>query len=217
MQNGMGQNATPQQPGQKQPNVTPEQTRARPQPTNNRAQPTNPSPAAAAKNLKRPSSDDNIDVPESAKPAPTTNATQQAQPQQVRGPLNPQQIATLSPEQRAKYEQMMKAQMNKAGQMQLQAGQTQPQAGQMQPQTQNEIMARLKALGQEEQRQSMLENMPEISMSPQEHGETASKLQRIVVDMSKIGRGLSKWYGLTHDDKRAKLFFRTVSFYIQIS
>jgi hypothetical protein len=141
-------------------------------------------------------------VPESAKPAPTTNATQQAQPQQVRGPLNPQQIATLSPEQRAKYEQMMKAQMSKAGQMQLQAGQTQPQ---------NEIMARLKALGQEEQRQSMLENMPEIPMSPQEHGETASKLQRIVVDMSKIGRGLSKWYGLTHDDKRAKLFFRTVS------
>ncbi|KAH7252415.1 hypothetical protein BKA59DRAFT_160333 [Fusarium tricinctum] len=198
--NSMGQNATPQQPGQKQPNVSPEQTRARPQPTNNRAQPTNPSPAAPPKNLKRPSSDDNIDVPEAAKPAPTTNATQQAQPQQVRGPLNPQQIATLSPEQRAKYEQMMKAQMSKAGQMQLQAGQTQPQ---------NEIMARLKALGQEEQRQSMLENMPEIPMSPQEHGETASKLQRIVVDMSKIGRGLSKWYGLTHDDKRAKLFFRT--------
>lgn len=111
--------------------------------------------------------------------------------------LTPQQIAQLTPEQRAKYEAMMRAQMNKAGQIPPQGG--------------SEILARLKSLGQEEQRQSVKENDPEIPMSQQEYQETAEKLKKIVVDMSKIGRGLSRWYGLTRDDQRAKMFFRTVS------
>jgi hypothetical protein len=117
--------------------------------------------------------------------------------------LTPQQIAALTPEQRAKYEAMMRAQMNKAGQMPPQGG--------------NEILARLKALGQEEQRQSVRENDPEIPMSQQEYQETADKLKKIVVDMSKIGRGLSRWYGLTRDDQRAKMFFRTVSLRLVVS
>jgi hypothetical protein len=198
--NNMGPTNAAQQAAQKQPSVTPEQARnARPQPANNRAQPPNPSPASAPKNLKRPSNDDTIDVPETAKAAPARPASQPNQPQQAQGPrmLTPQQIAALTPEQRAKYEAMMRAQMNKAGQMPPQGG--------------NEILARLKALGQEEQRQSVRENDPEIPMSQQEYQETADKLKKIVVDMSKIGRGLSRWYGLTRDDQRAKMFFRTVS------
>ncbi|KAL5626839.1 hypothetical protein FOBRF1_001182 [Fusarium oxysporum] len=196
--NNMGPTNAAQQAAQKQPSVTPEQARnARPQPANNRAQPPNPSPASAPKNLKRPSNDDTIDVPETAKAAPARPASQPNQPQQAQGPrmLTPQQIAALTPEQRAKYEAMMRAQMNKAGQMPPQGG--------------NEILARLKALGQEEQRQSVRENDPEIPMSQQEYQETADKLKKIVVDMSKIGRGLSRWYGLTRDDQRAKMFFRT--------
>lgn len=72
-------------------------------------------------------------------------------------------------------------------------------------------LARLKAIGQEEQRGSSQEVMVDIPMNPQEHSDTAAKLQRIVVDMGKIGRGLSKWYAITRDDQRAKMFFRTVS------
>ncbi|KAF9765425.1 hypothetical protein IL306_002290, partial [Fusarium sp. DS 682] len=179
--NTMGPNNAAQQTAQKQTSVTPEKTRnARPQPANTRAKPPNPSPASAPKNLKRPSNDDTIDVPEAAKAAPARPASQPNQPQQPQGPrmLTPQQVAQLSPEQRAKYEAVMRAQMNKAGQMQPQGG--------------NEILARLKALGQEEQRQSVRENDPEIPMSPQEYHETAEKLKKIVIDMSKIGRGLSR-------------------------
>ncbi|EXM13004.1 hypothetical protein V3481_017379 [Fusarium oxysporum f. sp. vasinfectum] len=134
---------------------------------------------------------------QAAKAASARPASQPNQPQQHQGPrmLTPQQLAALTPEQRAKYEVRMRAQMNKAGQMPPQGG--------------NEIMARLKALGQEEQRQFVRENDPEIPMSQQEYQETADKLKRIVVDMSKISRGLGKWYGLTRDDQRAKMFFRT--------
>ncbi|KAK6706997.1 hypothetical protein SNK04_008005 [Fusarium graminearum] len=190
----MGQNAMPQQAGQKQPTVTPEQMRnARPQPANNRAQPPNPSPAAPVKNLKRPSNDDALDVPETTKQVPTRPASQpnqqQQQPQPPR-PMNPQDLNSLTPEQRA----LVKAQMNRTGQT--------PQ------QLANETMARLKALGQEEQRMSMQEVMNDIPMSQEEHDEMAAKLTKIVVDMTKIGRGLTKWYNITRDDTRAKLFFR---------
>ncbi|KAH7188320.1 uncharacterized protein B0J16DRAFT_317989 [Fusarium flagelliforme] len=192
--NAMGQNATPQQPGQKQPTVTPEQTRnARPQPANNRAQPPNPSPAAAPKNLKRPSSDDSIDVPEPTKQIPARPASQPNQQQQPQGPrpINPQDLASLPPEQRA---QILRVQMSKAGTLPPQAG--------------NETMARLKALGQEEQRKSIQEVMNDIPMTQEEHNEMAAKLTKIVVDMTKIGRGLTKWYNITRDDARAKMFFR---------
>jgi hypothetical protein len=188
----MGHNATPQQGGQKQPTVTPEQMRnARPQPVNNRAQPPNPSPAPAAKNLKRPSNDDALDVPEATKQVPARPASQpnqQQQPQAAR-PMNPQDLSSLTPDQRA---QLLKVQMSRAG---IQ------QPG-------NETMARLKALGQEEQRKSMQEVMNDIPMSQEEHNEMAAKLTKIVVDMTKIGRGLTKWYNITRDDTRAKLFFR---------
>jgi hypothetical protein len=50
--------------------------------------------------------------------------------------------------------------------------------------------------------------MNSIPMSQEEHDEMAAKLTKIVVDMTKIGRGLTKWYNLTRDDTRAKLFFR---------
>jgi hypothetical protein len=70
---------------------------------------------------------------------------------------------------------------------------------------------RLKMIGQEEQEQFAQESTPDIPMGPEEYAETAVKLKRIVVDMAKVGRGLSKWYSLTQDDARAKMFFRTVS------
>lgn len=82
-------------------------------------------------------------------------------------------------------------------------------AGQMQAGQDN--MNRLRILGQEEARNSQSEVLPDIPMNSHEYSDTGVKLQRIVVDMSKIGRGLSKWYSITRDDERAKMFFRTVS------
>ncbi|KAF5231675.1 hypothetical protein FAUST_9142 [Fusarium austroamericanum] len=95
---------------------------------------------------------------------------------------------------REQTQTLVKAQMNRTGQT--------PQ------QLANETMARLKALGKEEQRISMQEVMNDIPMSQEEHDEMAAKLTKIVVDMTKIGYGLTKWYNITRDDTCAKLFFR---------
>jgi hypothetical protein len=53
--------------------------------------------------------------------------------------------------------------------------------------------------------------MPNIKMTVGEWSETAQKLHRYARDMAKIGRGLAKWYKVTEDDDRARLFFRMVS------
>lgn len=76
-----------------------------------------------------------------------------------------------------------------------------------------ENLARLKSIGQEEQYSFLQQSMPDIPMSSHERQKTAQRLQIMVDDMSKIGRGLSTWYSLTGDDDRARLFFRAVSEY----
>jgi hypothetical protein len=203
--NPMAQAAAMQNTGQKQPGATPEQAR-RSQPPNNRAQGPTPSPAQPPKNLKRSTPDDVAEAAAAAaaaqKPAGQARPpSQPGQPMQKPIPrLNPQQIAALNPEQRNKYEQYIKMQMANKG---LQ--------GSNPNQATNESLARLRVIGQEVQRQFATEAMPDIMMSPQDHADTANKLQRIVQDMTNIGRGLSKWYALTRDDARAKMFFRTVS------
>lgn len=143
-----------------------------------------PSPAQAGKTLKR-SSDDLAD-----------GAATPSQQQQPRRPSQSQ-----GPKSQPSPEEQKKRQM--AG------GQT---PGQQPAQMQgSDNLARLKVIGQEEQRSFSQQTMPDIPMSPQEHAGTAERLERIVLDMSKIGRGLSRWYALTQDDTRARLFFKTVS------
>ncbi|KAK2594946.1 hypothetical protein QQS21_007349 [Conoideocrella luteorostrata] len=151
----------------------------------NQAQPT--------KSLKRPSTDD---VADTSVTAPTARPASQSNQQLPKGvaSLTPQQIANLSPERRARYEQLIKAQMT--GQNQSQ----QPNA---------EAINRLRTISQEEAKQFGLEMMSDISMSPQEYSETCVKIQRLAGDMTKVSRGLTKWYLLTRDDARAKMFFRT--------
>lgn len=81
----------------------------------------------------------------------------------------------------------------------------------MQQAASTEALNRLKQLSLEEQRKFSQESLPEIPMNQQEHNDTAAKLQRISMDMKKVGRGLTKWYSISRDDTRAKMFFRTVS------
>lgn len=207
---------------QSQPNLTPQQTQAQTMPNamsqtasmqvvaqkqqpnanqarNNQSQP--------AKNLKRSNPDDGADTANmkaslsAARQPPAPAVAAASQPAQPPGQrpgakfppqLTAQQEAQLNPEQRARYEQLLRMQGKAPG-------------------PPSESLMRLKMIGQEEQKQFAQESTPDIPMSPEEYAETATKLKRIVVDMGKVGRGLSKWYSLTQDDARAKMFFRTVS------
>ncbi|KJK77384.1 hypothetical protein H634G_07123 [Metarhizium anisopliae BRIP 53293] len=188
----MAQTASMQPTGQRQPGQAAANAQAR---INSQTQPT-------PKSLKRPSTDDAADTAATSNtstPAPTRPISQpnQSMPKQVQT-LSPQQIALLSPEQRVKYEQFMKLQLT-----------SQTQGGNVGSQPTADALARLRAISQEEQRQFSQESMPEMSMNPQELGETGVKLQRIAQDMNKVSRGLTKWYSITRDDARAKMFFRT--------
>lgn len=169
-------------------------------------------PAPAKNNLKRPSTDDAADVAEPSNAAasgPSRPASQPNQQQGTKGPqLTPQQVQALNPAQRAKYEQYLKMQM---------AGQGQQAAAMMQQQVGQEGVNRLRQLSGEEVRAFKEQPTPEIAMSPQERNETAAKLQRIATDMGKVGRGLTKWYSITRDDARAKIFFRTVSRFLSLA
>ncbi|TQW00043.1 hypothetical protein IF1G_02257 [Cordyceps javanica] len=158
-----------------------------------------------AKNLKRPSTDDpaggdnTADGGNGAAAAATTTATVNsvgARPNNnvtgaKRGPpqLSAQQIASMTPEQKAKYEAFLRQ-----------------QTASMQPGT--ESINRLKAIGQEAARQLLQEPMADIPMSPQELEETGARLNKIVIDMGKVGRGLSRWFAITGDEGRASMFFK---------
>jgi hypothetical protein len=211
---------------QSQPNLTPQQTQAQTMPNamsqtasmqavNQKQQPNanqaRNNQSQPAKNLKRSNPDDGADTVNMKAslsaarqpPAPTMTATTATTSQPTQPPgqrpgakfppqLTAQQEAQLKPEQRARYEQLLRMQSKAPG-------------------PPSESLVRLKMIGQDEQKQFAQESTPDIPMSPEEYAETAAKLKRIVVDMGKVGRGLSKWYSLTQDDARAKMFFRTVS------
>ncbi|KZL82779.1 c2h2 type zinc finger domain protein [Colletotrichum incanum] len=166
----------------------------RPTPNNNQTQPPNPSPATQQKSLKRPSTDEPADVPQAATQQPQRPA---AVPGLMRPlpNLTPEQIASMTPEQKAKYEAM------KSRQQAMQA------ANSGIAPTENDF-DKLRRIGQEEQRLMMTEHMPDIPMSPEQRQETCAKLMKIVVDMGKIGKALGRWYAATRDDARAKSYFR---------
>lgn len=194
----MAQTASMQSSGQR-----PQQGQANNTNFNNNQSRANNQPQTA-KSLKRPNSDEAADTsttsnvvasaaaPPPPPPRPASHANQL--PKGV-PTLSPSQLSSLNPEQRAKYEQLLKLQ-GTANFMQ------QPSA---------DALNRLRAISLEEQRQFNQEAMPEIPMSSQERMDTSVKLQRIALDMNKVSRGLTKWYSITGDDARAKMFFRTVS------
>ncbi|KAJ6446668.1 PHD finger domain-containingprotein [Purpureocillium lavendulum] len=211
-QPGQQQNRTPQPQNQAGPNAAMRQTAAMTQAGNQRQQPNQASeqarnnrPAAAKNNLKRPSTDDAADTTEPSNVAnsgPSRPASQPNQQQGLKAPqFSAQQLASMPPAQRAKYEQFLKMQMAGQGQ-QATAMMQQQQAG-------NEAVNRLRQFSSEELRAFKEQSAPEIAMSPQERSDTAAKLQRIAGDMTKVSRGLTKWYSITRDDARAKMFFRT--------
>ncbi|KAG6251237.1 hypothetical protein E4U23_000825 [Claviceps purpurea] len=162
---------------------------------------TQPQPA---KSLKRPNPDDAADTPSMPHTAPRPAPPPPSQPSQQipKGvpTLSPSQLSALGPADRAKYDQLVKLQTPPQSQGPVVVNNIQ------QPTT--ESLNRLRAIMVEEQRQVGLESMYEVRMSPQERSETGAKLQRIAAEINKFGRVLTRWYALTGDDVRAKMFFR---------
>ncbi|GKT88666.1 LOW QUALITY PROTEIN: C2H2 type zinc finger domain protein [Colletotrichum tofieldiae] len=163
----------------------------RPTPNNNQPQPL----TLTGNSAEEPqATDEPADVPQAATQQPQRPA---AVPGQMRAlpNLTPEQIASMTPEQKAKYEAM------KSRQQAMQA------ANPGIAPTENDF-DKLRRIGQEEQRLMMTEHMPDIPMSPEQRQETCAKLMKIVVDMGKIGKALGRWYAATRDDARAKSYFR---------
>lgn len=164
--------------------------RAPQNPPQNRAPaPPQPSPATVQKSLKRPMPDDASDVQDATATAnqrpnssqPSARPSGQAQP-------TPEQLASLTPEQRQKWEQL---QRNR------------------QKQQSSEDVNRLKVLSAEEARALASDPMPDILMPVEEKKYVAGKITKMADDLKKVGKGLGKWYAITHDDSRARMFFRT--------
>ncbi|KAI1821789.1 hypothetical protein F4861DRAFT_517466 [Xylaria intraflava] len=170
------------------------QVRNAKQPQNNRPAQNVPVATTSKNGTKRPISDDVTEVPN-----PSSTPTQRPHPQQHQsGPhpvqtqipqVGPEKIAAANPEQRQKYEAMLKNRQSAPNQM-------------------SEEMLRLQAIGREEYQTSSKEQLPDILMTPEQYRDTAQRLQAMNGEMDKIRKVLGRWYALTHDDARARLFFK---------
>lgn len=150
------------------------------------------SPPAPVKNLKRASSDDVVEVPNPNAPQPS--APQQSQGQ--KGPLQPprltdQQIAALSAEDRKKYEQSQRM-------FHLSRGQQQQQAEEQ-----------LRAIMQEEAQRR--DPLPDIPMDQETKQTMVNLLRQLQVPLINVGKAVPRWFHITRDVARARLFVRTVS------
>ena len=167
---------------------------ARP-PTSGRPAPPASSPAQPPKNnLKRASSDDVVEVPNPNTQQQNRPAPQPTQEQPMKQPrtLTPQQIASLDPEGRKRYEQAM--QMWRANQM---------------AQANTEDMNKLKLISQEEAQRAR-EPLPDIPMDPETKATMINLLRQIQQPLTNVAKAVPRWFAVTHDENRARIFFRAV-------
>ncbi|KAI0527883.1 hypothetical protein F5B22DRAFT_640859 [Xylaria bambusicola] len=155
------------------------------QPQNNNT-PSVTVPPTVKTGTKRPMPDDGTEVPNPSRTP--VQRSQQIPPQMPH--FTAEQLATLTPEQRQKYEAMVRSR------------QSAPTA-QM-----SEDMLRLKAIGQEQHQAGVKEQLPDIPMTPEQYQDTAQKVQNMCIEMNKVSKVLGRWYSATHDDARARLFFK---------
>ncbi|KAI0481694.1 hypothetical protein F4859DRAFT_529450 [Xylaria cf. heliscus] len=162
---------------------------------NNRATPTVPTAPTAKTGTKRPHPDD---APEAPNPSGTpVSRPHSQQPQAGASSIPPQipqasqeQLAAMSPEQRQKYEAMVKSR---------QAAPT----SQM-----SEDMIRLRTIGQEQYQIEFKEQLPDIPMTPEQLRDTGHKIQALSGEMNKMSKLLARWYAFARDDGRAALYFK---------
>lgn len=174
--------------------------------------PPNPSPATTAKNLKRPNPDDGGDaaaqqstVAQRAAPQPGTQPTGGPKPTM-------EQLMKLSPEQLSKFSKEQLAKLTPEQIQYVMRNRTKP----------NEIVDRLRALASEAQRIVMQESAVQVEkplvLSPAEFNETRAKLLKAVERIQQLrgAANIAKWYQLTKDDSRARMFFKTVCTHVLI-
>ncbi|KAI0880826.1 uncharacterized protein GGS22DRAFT_80735 [Annulohypoxylon maeteangense] len=176
------------------------------QPQSNRPQPNQPTAPPQKTGLKRASTDDVVEVPN-----PSSTPVQRPPSQQAKASgnvppipqLNAAQLASLSPEQRAKIEAMIKSRQAAAA-----AGGAAGAVAVAQQPPMSEEMQRLKTIGHEEHINAAKESYHEIPMTTEQYQDMAQKIQSMVGEMAKISKILGRWYTLTRDDNRARMFFR---------
>ncbi|KAM3067916.1 hypothetical protein ACMFMG_011398 [Clarireedia jacksonii] len=149
------------------------------------------SPAQPAKNnLKRASSDDVVEVPNpNGQQRP---AQQTAQKPPVLRTLPPEAVAKLTPDRKKQYEALLRQQY----------------AARQQQNINSEDAAKLREIMTEENQRAM-EHLPDIPMDQETKKTMVTLLRDIVNPTNNLGRAIHKWYAVTHDDTRARIFFRT--------
>jgi hypothetical protein len=205
---------------QKQPQPGPDSTNAaanaanasraaRPQPTG-RNQAQTSSPAQPSKNLKRASSDDVVEVPnpnaQQSRPAPQQSQGSKQPNQQTRANLTREQVATV-PENRKKFEPMIRAQANQASQAPQTANQANANRA---PQMNPEQSAKLAAIVKEELERGK-EPLPDIPMDSETKAATEELLKAIVGPLTNVAKVVSRWFLVTLDEGRTRAFYRAVS------
>ncbi|GAP87421.2 putative C2H2 type zinc finger domain [Rosellinia necatrix] len=161
----------------------------------NRAMPNVAAASTAKTGTKRPMPDDAAEGPnlsgtpiQRPHPQPPQAGASSTAPQLPQ--LSPDQIAAMTPDQRQKYDMMVKSR---------------------QPAQNNQLsneMMRLKAIGQEQHQLAIKEQLPDIPMTADQCRDTAQRIQAMSNEMNKIRRALVAWYTVTNDDARARLFFK---------
>lgn len=179
---------------------------------NNRSQQNQGSAPQQKNPLKRSSTDDGTEMGSVANVVSQRPGLQQQQQSQQQSAipsgaqlgglhnLTPQQLAAMAPESRAKYEAMMRNRQAQSVAQNSNPSQTQSQT--------QEDAAKLRAMGYEEFQLFANVQLQDIPMTPQEHQELGAKLQLLTVEMGRLGKALIRWYSLTRDDARARMFFK---------
>jgi hypothetical protein len=189
--------SSPPAPSANNTNRPPRPSSAAPKP------PQNSSPAQPPNKLKRASSDDPIEVPNPnpqsrSGPQPTQGVNQPQQPS--RGMPTPAQIAAMTPEQRKKFEHVVRARQANAG-----ASHNVTHPGNAVSQADIE---KLKAIANAEQEAEARRPQQTVSMDSATKAATVEKLKETTKHLSNVMRIISQWYKITHDEARARELFR---------
>jgi hypothetical protein len=189
--NAQQQSAAPEQVA-----PTPQMGRANKGAQATRASQTAPSSQPPKNNLKRAGSDDIVEVPNPniqppARSNPPQPANQQRPLQQSRPQITAQQFQAMTPDQRKQYQQAVAR--NPANMLRGNPADIQ----------------KYTLIMQEEA--SKMEPLQIIPMTTQVKLNLSSRLMDAGKNLKKVKLALPKWFAITHDETKLRLFCRTVS------
>lgn len=208
----MGQTASMPSAMQNQANNGPAVAPVARQPTPaNRGQVPTPSPAQPTRNLKRPSNDEAADNSNAAR-AGGGAARGVVQPptafQGNRPRLTALQLASLSPDQRMRYEQMLK---DKTMASARQGSQSAPEPQSAPGPSGEDAKMWLRKVGTEELQRLQHDSLPILNLTSTEQNEVIRVLGVLGDYPERLLKAIEVWYRYNPDEKRLREFFRAVS------